>query len=150
MFLENNPIKKAREIFLGNYNCAQAVFKTILEEKELYFDQAPIVASGFGGGISRRGEMCGALTGAVMAIGILQNQKFTEPGEHRKYTYESVGEFIEKFNEIHESPICNDLLGFDIRDPEAKKKGIDEGVFKNICPKYVVDAVKIVLEMFPE
>ncbi len=143
-------MKKARELFLSNDNCAQAVFVTVLEEKGLYFEQAPIVASGFGGGISRRGEMCGAVTGAVMAIGMLQNRKYTEPGEHRNYTYESVGEFIEKFNEVHDSPICNDLLGFDIRDPEAKKKGSDEGVFKNICPKYVIDAVKIVLEMFPE
>lgn len=148
--MEQDPIKKAREIFLGNYNCAQAVFRTILEEKGLYFDQAPIVAAGFGGGISRRGEMCGALTGAVMAIGILQNQKYSEPGEHRKYTYDSVSEFIQNFNEIHTSPICNELIGFDIRDPDARSKGIEEGVFKTVCPKYVEDAVKIVLEMFPD
>ena len=148
--LEKNPIKKAREIFLGNYNCAQAVFRTILEEKELYFDQAPITAAGFGGGISRRGEMCGALTGAVMAIGILQNQKYPEPEEHRKYTYDSVNELIQNFSDVHTSPICNDLIGFDIRDPDARSKGSEEGVFKTVCPKYVEDAVKIVLDMFPD
>ncbi|NPE09476.1 MAG: C_GCAxxG_C_C family protein [Asgard group archaeon] len=148
--MEQDPIKKAREMFLDIDNCAQAVFRTILEEKELYFEQAPIAAAGFGGGISRRGEMCGSLTGAIMAIGILQNQKYPEPVEHRKYTYESVGELIDKFNAIHGSPICNDLVGFDVRDPEARKKGNDEGVFKNICPKFVEDAVRIVLEMFPD
>lgn len=148
--MKDDPIKKAREIFLGNYNCAQAVFKTILEERGLYFNQAPIVAAGFGGGISRRGEMCGAVTGAVMAIGILQEQKYTDPGEHRKYTYNSVSKLIQNFNEIHTSPICNELLGFDIRDPDARKKGSEEGVFKTICPKYVEEAVKIVLEMFPD
>lgn len=148
--MENDPIKKARELFLSNDNCAQAVFITILEEKSLYFDQAPIAAAGFGGGISRRGEMCGALTGAVMAIGILQNQKYTEPGEHRKYTYESVGELVEKFKAIHGSPICNDLVGFDVSDPDARSKGYEEGVFKNICPKFVEDTVKIVMELFPD
>ncbi len=148
--MEKNPIKKAREIFLGDYNCTQAVFRTILEEKGLYFNQAPIVAAGFGGGISRRGEMCGALTGAIMAIGVLQGQKYNEPGEHRKYTYKSTGELIEKFKAIHKSPICNDLVGFDVRDSVARQKGNDEGVFKTICPKYVEDAVKIVLEMFPD
>lgn len=148
--MENDPIKKARELFLSNDNCAQAVFTSVLDEKGLYFDQAPITAAGFGGGISRRGEMCGALTGAVMAIGILQGQKYTEPGEHKKYTYESVGELIEKFKAIHGSPICNDLVGFDVSDPDARNKGNEEGVFKNICPKFVEDAVNIVLKMFPD
>ncbi len=148
--LDNDPIKKAREIFLGNYNCAQAVFRTILEEKELYFDQAPNVAAGFGGGISRRGELCGALTGAIMAIGVIQGQKFVDPGEHKNQTYKSVGEFIEKFNVIHGTPICNELVGYDIRDPEARKIASDKGVFSTICPKFVEDAVKIILEMFPE
>ena len=148
--MENDPIKKARELFLSNDNCAQAVFIAVLEEKGLYFEQAPIAAAGFGGGISRRGEMCGALTGAVMAIGILQGQKYTEPGEHRKYTYESVGELIEKFKAIHGSPICNDLVGFDVSDPDARKKGNEEGVFKNICPKFVEDSVRIIQKMFPD
>ena len=95
--MADNALDKAREYFVGNNNCTQAVLRTILEEKGLYFNQALIVAAGFGGGISRRGEICGALTGAVMAIGVLHGQKYNEPGEHRKYTYESVGELIEKF-----------------------------------------------------
>ncbi|MHA1121325.1 MAG: C-GCAxxG-C-C family protein [Candidatus Heimdallarchaeota archaeon] len=148
--MADNALDKAREYFAGNYNCAQAVFRTILEEKELYFDQVPIVAAGFGGGISRRGEVCGIVNGAVMAIGILYGQKYTEPGEHRKYTYDSVSELIQIFNEINASPICNELIGFDIRDPDARTKGSEEGVFKTKCPKYVEDAVKIVLEMFPD
>jgi len=122
----------------------------LFQEKKLYFEQAPIVAAGFGGGISRRGEMCGALTGAIMAIGVIQGQIYNDPGEHRKFTYESVGEFVEKFNEIHGTPICNELVGYDIRDPEQRQKASDEGIFSNICPKFVEDAVKIILEMFPE
>lgn len=150
LLLEKNSKKKAREMFLGNYNCAQAVFRTVLEEKELYFNQASIVAAGFGGGISRRGEMCGVLTGAIMAIGVLHGQKYNELGKHRNYTYETAGELIEKFKAIHESPICNDLVGFDVSNPDAREKGNEEGVFKTVCPKYVEDAVKIVLEMFPD
>ena len=148
--MADNALDKAREYFVGNYNCTQAVLRTILEEKGLYFNQALIVAAGFGGGISRRGEICGALTGAVMAIGVLHGQKYNESGEHRKYTYESVGELIEKFKAIHDSPICNDLVGFDVRDPVARQKGSDDGVFKNVCPKFVEDSVKIILEMFPD
>lgn len=141
--------EEAKEYFTTGYNCAQAVLRSVLEKKKLYFEQAPIVAAGFGGGISRRGEMCGALTGAVMAIGILTSENEKDISRHKALTYEKVAEFIEKFNEIHETPICNELVGFDIRDPEARKKGNEEGVFRELCPKFVETAAKIVLELFP-
>jgi C_GCAxxG_C_C family probable redox protein len=141
--------EEAKEYFTTGYNCAQAVLRSVLEKKKLYFEQAPIVAAGFGGGISRRGEMCGALTGAVMAIGILTSENEKDISRHKALTYEKVAEFIKKFNEIHETPICNELVGFDIRDPEARKKGNEEGVFRELCPKFVETAAKIVLELFP-
>ncbi|NHK32650.1 MAG: C_GCAxxG_C_C family protein [Asgard group archaeon] len=141
--------EKAKEYFASGYNCAQAVLRSVLEEKNLFFDQVPIVAAGFGGGISRRGEICGALTGAVMAIGMLTFQNDVDVSKHKALTYEKVAEFINKFNEFHDTPICNELIGFDIRDPEAREKGNEEGVFREICPKFVETAVKIVLELFP-
>ncbi len=141
--------QKAKEYFSTGYNCAQAVLRAVMEEKNLYFDQAPIVAAGFGGGISRRGEMCGALTGAIMAIGMLTYQTEKDVSKHKGLTYKMVGEFLEKFNEVHETPICNELLGIDITDPEARSKANEEGLFSTICPKFVETATKIVLELFP-
>lgn len=142
--------EKAREYFSSGYNCAQSVFRALLEEKEIFFEQAPILAAGFGGGISRRGEMCGAVTGAIMAIGILHGLHYKDPVEHKNVTYNSVNEFIKKFNQIHNTTVCNELIGFDISDSEARKKGNDEGIFDNICPNFVESAIKILLEMFPE
>ncbi|NHJ46579.1 MAG: C_GCAxxG_C_C family protein [Asgard group archaeon] len=140
---------KAKDFFSTGYNCAQAVLRAVLEEKKLYFDQAPIVSAGFGGGISRRGEMCGAVTGAVMAIGMLTHETEQDVSKHKALTYQKVTELINKFNEIHETPICSELVGIDITDPEARKKASDEGIFSKICPKFVEDAAKIVLELFP-
>lgn len=142
-------IKKAKEYFTSGYNCAQAVSRAVLEYKELSFEELAIISAGFGGGISRRGEICGAVTGAIMAIGMLTSQTEKDVSKHKAATYKKVAEFIDKFNEIHETPICNNLIGFDIRDPDARQKGNDEGVFRKICPKFLETATKIVLELFP-
>jgi C_GCAxxG_C_C family probable redox protein len=141
--------EKAKEYFSTGYNCAQAVLRTVLEEKGLYFEQVPIVAAGFGGGISRRGEMCGALTGAVMAIGMLAYQTEKDVSKHKALTYKKVAEMLEKFNEFHGTPVCNELVGIDMTDAEARKKANEEGIFSTICPKFVETAVNIVLELFP-
>ncbi|NHJ04630.1 MAG: C_GCAxxG_C_C family protein [Candidatus Heimdallarchaeota archaeon] len=147
--LSNEIVRKAKENF-PKYNCAQSVLKAILEHKELYFDQVTTLAAGFGGGISRRGEICGAVSGAIMAIGIIHGQQIKDPKEHKIVTYNSANEFIKKFNQIHNTVICNELIGFDISDSEAREKGNKEGIFENICPNFIESAIKIILEMFPE
>ncbi|NHJ38655.1 MAG: C_GCAxxG_C_C family protein [Asgard group archaeon] len=147
--MNEETIENARKYFAMEYNCTQAVSKAILENKGLFFDELPQIAAGFGGGISRRGEICGAITGAIMGIGMLTFQFENDLSKHKAITYEKVSELISKFIEIHGAPFCNELVGFDIRDPEARRKGNEEGVFKKICPKFVETATKIVLEMFP-
>jgi len=146
----SNASNKARKYFSSGYNCAQSVFRALLEEKGIFFDEAPILAAGFGGGISRRGEMCGAVTGAIMALGIIHGQQIKDPHEHKIITYNSVNEFIKKFNQIHNTVICNELIGFDISDSEAREKGNEEGFFDTICPNFIESAINIILEMFPE
>lgn len=138
------------DIFPEKYNCAQTVLRMILVEKDIYFPEVPWVAAGFGGGIGRRGEMCGAITGAIMAIGILHSQEFKDPAKHRGTTYNSVQEFIDKFSKKHDTSICNDLIGIDITNPEQRKQASESGTFKTICPPFVETAIQIVLEMFPE
>ena len=141
---------RAREYFSLGYNCAQSVLRALLEEKGIFFEEAPILAAGFGGGISRRGEMCGAVTGAIMAIGIILGKQIKDPVEHKNITYNSVNEFIKKFNQIHNTVICNELIGFDISDTVAREKGNEEGIFDNVCPNFIESAIKIILDMFSE
>ena len=145
-----NPIKKTKEYFANNYNCAQSVLKAFLEYKGLHFKEAPLVAAGFGGGISRRGEICGALSGAIMAIGIIHSQKIKDITDHKSATYESTNLLIKKFLEKHKTPMCSLLVGVNMQDEQARKKASDEGVFKKLCPGFLEDTIRILMEMFPE
>ncbi|MHA1213454.1 MAG: C-GCAxxG-C-C family (seleno)protein, partial [Candidatus Heimdallarchaeota archaeon] len=75
---------KVLDYFKGDYNCAQSVLKAILEEKGLFFSEAPAVAANYGGGIIGRGEICGAVSGALMAIGVVATQYEDELVEQKK------------------------------------------------------------------
>ncbi len=61
----------AEQFFLQGYNCAQSVFLAFAEEMGLSLDQAALISGGLGGGIGRMRELCGAIGGAVLAMGAL-------------------------------------------------------------------------------
>ena len=141
---------KELEYFNGDYNCAQSVLRTILEEKEIYFEDAPSVAAAFGGGIIGRGEICGAVSGALMAIGVLNSKLSEDMVEIKDATKKHSEIFYKKFEEIFGHNTCNGLIGINRNDLVARQKAVDAGIYRENCPKFVSQAVSIVLEMFKD
>ena len=91
--------------------------------------------------MARLGKTCGAVTGALMAIGLKHGA--TTP-EGKDEVYRVTQEFIRRFEEKNGSLICHDLIGFDILTPEDRALAQQAGVFENICPRLVRDGVEIV------
>ena len=60
----------AAEIFSKGFSCSQAVFASLSSEYGVDSDTAKKIAGAFGGGIASNGELCGAVSGALMAIGL--------------------------------------------------------------------------------
>jgi C_GCAxxG_C_C family probable redox protein len=62
--------EKAAKRHIDGYNCAQAVLLTLYEHMNPQETNPviPKVATGFGGGMGRCGNVCGDLTGAIMAV----------------------------------------------------------------------------------
>jgi C_GCAxxG_C_C family probable redox protein len=144
--------EKAVELSNKNFNCSQSVFSVFAEENGLNEKTALRIACAFGGGLARTAGVCGAVTGAMMAIGLKHGMDDPEKQEVKAKTYEITRKFFDEFTALHGSLICKDLIGFDIGNPEkigitgnspewrAKmKKTHDE-----ICSKLIADAVKIV------
>lgn len=146
----DNPEKKVLEYFNGDYNCAQAVLRTVLEEKGFFFEEALAIAAAFGGGIIGRGEICGAVSGALMAIGVLNGKLIDDVTEQKSVTREYSEIFYEKFESIFGHNTCNGLIGIDRNDPLAKQKATDAGIYRENCPKFVTQATNIVLEIFKD
>ncbi|MHA1960264.1 MAG: C-GCAxxG-C-C family protein [Candidatus Thorarchaeota archaeon] len=147
--MSDSPRKSSRKLFLSGYNCSQAVLRTVLEERGLMFDEAPLVALGFGGGIGREGGICGAATGAVMAIGVLAAKITTDTKKQKEIAYEYAARFLSQFREEFSTTVCRDLIGYDVSDPASRKEAYDSEIFTKTCPGFVESAVDIVLDMMP-
>jgi len=143
-------IDKALSFFNGNYSCSQAVLRSVLEERNVFFDEAPAISSAFGGGIAGRGGICGAVSGAIMAIGVLAVQTSDDFLEQKQAARDITNEFIKQFEARYKTINCNELIGIKGNDPEEKQRARDAGIYRERCPIFVSDAVRIVLDLFPE
>ena len=105
------------------------------------------VAGAFGGGMARMGEACGAVTGALMVIGLKYGMTQAKDEGARDKTYKLAQEFMARFKERHGSMVCRELLGYDLSKPEGRKAAHDKGLFSTLCPELVRDAVEILEQM---
>lgn len=134
-----NYVEEAVQLFEDGYMCSQAVLAVFCEEFGLSREQAFKISISFGGGM-RKGEVCGACTGAIMALGL-------KYGENKSKSDEMCVKFLDSFKKENGSYICRDLLDCDIRTEEGIKYTIDNNLFKEICPKMVESAAKIAQEL---
>jgi C_GCAxxG_C_C family probable redox protein len=143
----SDSVEKAVAMFGEGYNCAQSVLGGCGEGLGLSREQAVRIAGPFGGGIGALGETCGAVSGAIMALGLKFFQAGPQDAAGKQRVYALAREFCAKFKERHASTLCRELIGMDISTPEGRKAAQDAGVFKNLCPPLVRSAAEIVGEM---
>ena len=134
-----NYVEEAVQLFEDGYMCSQAVLAVFCEEFGLSREQAFKISISFGSGM-RKGEVCGACTGAIMALGL-------KYGENKSKSDEMCVKFLDSFKKENGSYIWRDLLDCDIRTEEGIKYAIDNNLFKEICPKMVESAAKIAQEL---
>ncbi|MFT5875131.1 MAG: C_GCAxxG_C_C family probable redox protein [Clostridium sp.] len=141
-----NKFDEALLLFNQGFNCSQAVFSVFCEELGLNQEGALKISSGFGGGICQ-GETCGAVTGAVMVLGLKYGQCKVADNASKEKTYEIVKEFSYRFKNINGTIICKELLDFDLSRENARKIAKEKGLFTDICPKVIRNAVNILEEI---
>jgi len=142
-----NPAETAVGRFRQNFNCAQSVLVAFSPELGLDESWALKLASPFGGGVARRGQVCGAVTGALMVLGLAHGAD-TPAGKEAAYRLGQ--EFLQRFESRHAAILCRELLGCDISTPEGFQQAHGQGVFTALCPLFVGDAAEIVQGMLAE
>jgi C_GCAxxG_C_C family probable redox protein len=141
--MSNSKANEAKECFKGKCNCCQSIILTYGPEYGLTKDVGIRLGTGFAGGLARHGEVCGAVSGAIMVIGLAHGMKNEDDEDSREKTYELVQEFIKRFSEKNSFVRCNELLGCDIGSPEGRTQAKEQGLFDTLCPNYVKDAAEI-------
>lgn len=133
--------------FDEGFNCSQSVFSAWAEELGLDRETALRVATAFGGGMGHRGDTCGAVTGAFMAIGLKHGRLRAEDREIRDLAYSLVNQFAKEFESRHGSVMCRDLLGFDLSTPEGERLAEERWPDRMPCREVVRDAAEILSEI---
>lgn len=142
--MSSNP-DKAAAIFNQGFSCSQAVLVSYCEKFGLDPDTALKISTGFGGGM-HLAQTCGAVTGAIMAIGLKFGRYKPQDKDAKTRTYEYVQRFAEKFLARHDSLSCKDLIGCDITTTDGMQHAKDNNLFKTVC----VDLVKTATEILDE
>lgn len=143
--MPSTPQEKAKRIFEEQKaHCAQAIFASYGEQLDLEkvdFDTCMKIASAFSGGIARSGNVCGAVTGALMTLGL-------KYGEDAQKVNGIAVKFFDEFKALNQSIICRELINNDLVTDDDLKQAYANGSFDN-CSKFVEDAAMI-LEKFLE
>ena len=139
-------IELALSYFEEKFHCSQAVLAAYADEFGLTEEQALKLGACFGSGV-RKGEICGACSGALMVLGLKYGQASKEDIESRLKTNQVTDLFLYKFASENGSYICRDLLGCDLGTKEGIQYAMKHNLFTEFCPKMVESAMKILEEM---
>jgi C_GCAxxG_C_C family probable redox protein len=128
------------------FTCSSSVFSTFSGDMGLDADTARKLSCGFGAGISKTGNICGAVSGAIMVIGLKYGKALPGDDAATDATRTCVRTFIDEFTARHGSVNCTDLLGYNLSVPDEYEKARQSGLFHTKCTDCVRDAAAI-LEM---
>lgn len=128
--MDRKPSERALELFTANYNCAQSVFAACATDADLNQTQRLAIAAAFGGGVARQGEICGALTGALMALGETRGDA----------VYAQAEKIITAFRAAHGSILCRELTGCRLNTEEGHRSFKERDVRNTVCARLVAFA----------
>lgn len=138
---------KAKELFQSGYNCSQSVLIAFSDITGLSEETSAMIASGFGGGMGRMREVCGAVSGMFMAASMICGYGDPKAFEDKKRTYAMIQQLAEEFRKQNGSIICKELLGLDKPEGTAvPEKRTEEYYKKRPCGELVKMAAEILEE----
>ena len=135
--------------FKKGTNCTQALLSTYGRRYGLDPEIALRVSGAFGSGMGM-GETCGAVTGALMVIGLKHSKVAGSRLLSRDRTEDAAREFVERFKALQGTVLCRELLGCDVTTPEGLKRAKQERHFKKRCPALVKNAAEILEELLKD
>jgi C_GCAxxG_C_C family probable redox protein len=138
----DTAVKKFKE----GFNCAQSVLYSYAKELGMDPDLALRIANGFGGGMGRKQEVCGAVSGGILALGLKYGRGEQDGKERQEKTYAEVRELIDAFIKEHRTVCCKDLLsGCSLLTEEGRKQFMADNLIER-CNEYVRTVCEILDE----
>ena len=141
--------EKALKYFMDGFHCSQAVFASCADRCGITEEQALKIGACFGSGM-RKGEVCGACSGALMVLGSLYGQHDLSDTDSRQTANEVNDRMVRGFEKTCGSYLCREILGYDISTPEGRESARKKNLFRERCPQLVANAVAVLEEIIRE
>lgn len=137
-----NKAERAVELFRGGFNCSQAVLTAYAADFGLDEELTLRLGSELGRG-ARNGELCGAVSGALLVLGLKYGHINSADTEGKLRAYAIADEFTKRFSQVNGSIVCRELLGLDLTKPEDMAVISEKKLFRDFCPLMVKSAVEV-------
>ncbi len=128
------------ELFNSGFWCAESVLLAMAQAQGIQSDLLPRIATGFCSGMARTGGQCGAVSGAMLALGLANGRRL--PTDSVDANYAAIQELMRRFEERFGSLNCRELLGVDFRTSEGQQTFRDRHLIER-CKEYVHGAAEI-------
>jgi C_GCAxxG_C_C family probable redox protein len=145
-----NHVEKGHYYHDRGFGCAQAVIAAFAEDFNMEVETALKISTGFGSGMGRMCEVCGALTGGFMVLGLKYGKVNTDGSKYgpaTEMTYKLVAKLADRFKERNGKILCKDLLGLDLSLAENREIAIERKYFVERCGKYIQDSIEILEDL---
>ena len=140
---------RALELIRADWLCAEIVLKSVTEAHGVSSPLIPRIATPLCAGMGRSGGPCGALSGALLALGVLRGRD--EPDREAWLTVQPQAHALTtRFAHRFGATTCPGLLGVDLNDPMGQRKFAAEEMKQRKCREYVLGAVELVEEVLGE
>ena len=146
--MNGHTLSKAEIVkqFIEGFDCSQVVLSQWAEDLGYGREEALRMAAAFGGGMFR-GDTCGAVAGAMIAIGLRYGHSESGDKETKAILLEKVSEFQKRFTQRCGSTICRELCGFDFSKEGELQKAAESGRLIEDCPRFVQEALAVLDEI---
>lgn len=145
-------VGRAKDLFKSGYNCSQSVFIAYADIFGLDEKLAANISASLGGGMGRLREVCGAVSGSFLLVGLKYTVDDPSDKEAKAKNYAIVQELASKFRERNGSIICRDLLGLTsgIKESSVPSERTEEYYKHRPCAEYIGIAARIIGEKLNE
>jgi C_GCAxxG_C_C family probable redox protein len=135
---------RASELFDSGFFCAESVLAAVAEYAGISSPLVPKMATGFCSGLSRTNNMCGAVTGGILALGMIYGRSM--PSKAVEPTYEKVQEFLNLFQKQNGSLMCEGLTDCNLSTDEGREAFKEKGLKKR-CSAFTGYAAGLVVDL---
>lgn len=142
--MSEEAASKSRELFESGLYCAESVLISLAEGQGIKSDLVPRIATGFCSGVSRTCGTCGAVSGAILGLGLAVGRD--SPDESVEECYALVNELVDGFQAKFWSINCAQLTGCDLATDEGQRAFEEQGQIER-CFQYVEEAARMAMRM---